>query len=219
MAKKKKISEDEFLSIYMTFVEKNGRHPKNFSSFIKRNETEATSDLGKAKSFKEVDRYIFYRFLENTLALLERSEEYQDFSAQNKLLSFYYTYFELLSANKDYVSVILEQQSNFLTSLGVLKKYKKGFFNYVDSLPIETFELYDKSLNKVQSQLLRSAAWIQYVSLLKFWLSDRSTAYEKTDIFIEKVVNTSFDLINIKPILSVIDLGKFILKEKTTSKK
>ena len=49
---------------------------------------------------------------------------------------------------------------------------------------------------------------------MKFWIDDTSTAFEKTDIFIEKAINTSFDLIDIKPVKSLIDLGKFLVKEK-----
>jgi hypothetical protein len=49
---------------------------------------------------------------------------------------------------------------------------------------------------------------------LKFWLDDTSKSFEKTDIFIEKSINASFDLINISPLKSVVDLGKFLIKEK-----
>jgi hypothetical protein len=49
---------------------------------------------------------------------------------------------------------------------------------------------------------------------LKFWLDDTSPSFEKTDMFIEKSVNTSFDIINIQPLKSFIDFGKFIFKEK-----
>jgi hypothetical protein len=49
---------------------------------------------------------------------------------------------------------------------------------------------------------------------MKFWLDDTSPSFEKTDIFIEKSVNTSFDVLNIQPLKSVIDLGKFLFKEK-----
>ena len=45
-------------------------------------------------------------------------------------------------------------------------------------------------------------------------MDDTSTSFEKTDIFIEKAVNTSFDILNITPLKSLIDFGKFIFKEK-----
>jgi hypothetical protein len=49
---------------------------------------------------------------------------------------------------------------------------------------------------------------------LKFWIDDTSPGFEKTDIFIEKSVNTSFDVLNVAPIRTLIDFGKFIFKEK-----
>ena len=49
---------------------------------------------------------------------------------------------------------------------------------------------------------------------IKFWIDDTSKAFEKTDVFIEKSVNTSFDLIDTTPLKSLIDFGKFIYKEK-----
>jgi hypothetical protein len=49
---------------------------------------------------------------------------------------------------------------------------------------------------------------------LKFWLDDVSPKFEKTDIYIEKSVNLSFELMDTAPIDSLIDLGKFIFKEK-----
>jgi len=49
---------------------------------------------------------------------------------------------------------------------------------------------------------------------MKFWLEDSSPSFEKTDIFIEKSVNTTFDILDIAPLKSVIDLGKFLFKEK-----
>ena len=50
--------------------------------------------------------------------------------------------------------------------------------------------------------------------IMKFWLDDTSPSFEKTDIFIEKSVHAGFDLIDIKPLKSVLDLGKFLFKEK-----
>jgi hypothetical protein len=53
---------------------------------------------------------------------------------------------------------------------------------------------------------------------MKFWLDDSSPAFEKTDIYIEKSIKATFELMNIAPIDSLIDFGKFIYKEKIYSK-
>ena len=49
-------------------------------------------------------------------------------------------------------------------------------------------------------------------------MDDTSSSFEKTDIFIEKSVHASFDIINTTPVKSFIDLGKFLLKEKMNFK-
>ncbi len=45
-------------------------------------------------------------------------------------------------------------------------------------------------------------------------MDDTSASFEKTDVFIEKSVRASFDLIDTTPLKSLVDLGKFLYKEK-----
>ena len=52
---------------------------------------------------KQLKAAVFETFFENTLQLLSKSEDYQNYDARNKLLSFYFTFFELLTANRSYV--------------------------------------------------------------------------------------------------------------------
>ena len=55
---------------------------------------------------------------------------------------------------------------------------------------------------------------MQLLITMRFWMEDASPSFEKTDVFIEKTINTGFDLLDVKPLKSVIDLGKFIFNEK-----
>ena len=72
-----------------------------------------------------------------------------------------------------------------------------------------------ETLDKIQNTTLKETAWLQLSLTMKYWLKDTSPSFEKTDVFIEKSVNTSFDILNTKPIKSIIDLGKFLYKDKT----
>jgi hypothetical protein len=49
-------------------------------------------------------------------------------------------------------------------------------------------------------------------------MEDSSPSFEKTDIYIEKSVKVTFELIAITPIDSLIDFGKFLFKEKIQQK-
>ena len=68
-------------------------------------------------------------------------------------------------------------------------------------------------MKKYSDPVFAEGAWVQFLFVLKFWLNDHSKGFEKTDILIEKSVNTAFDLIDTKPVESLFDLGKFLWKE------
>jgi len=136
------------------------------------------------------------------------------FDSRNKLLSFYYTFFELLTANRSYVVFALDHHKNNLRKLRSFSKLKQRFTMYIKHLDIKTLDVRQDTLEKIQNRTLEESAWLQLLVIMKFWLEDTSPSFEKTDIFIEKAVNTSFDLIDIQPLRSIIDLGKFLFKEK-----
>ena len=74
----------------------------------------------------------------------------------------------------------------------------------------------DKNLKLLQrnERIFSEATWLQTLFLLKFWLDDNSPNFEKTDIAIEKSVNTVFDVFDNTPLERVLDFGKFLFKEK-----
>jgi len=72
-------------------------------------------------------------------------------------------------------------------------------------------------MRKLQNRSLKESAWLQLLITIKFWLDDSSSSFEKTDLFIEKSVRASFDLIDTTPLKSIIDFGKFLYKEKMHS--
>ncbi|MCB0463100.1 MAG: TetR/AcrR family transcriptional regulator [Flavobacteriaceae bacterium] len=214
MAKKKTITSSDMISFYMEHILEHNTQPKSVHSFAKANNFEEAQFYKYFGNFEALEQSIFKAFLDNTHTVLEKSNDYESFDARNKLLSFYYTFFEILTANRSYVFYALEHGKDRLKKLQSLQKLKQGFAHYVDSLEIPLLELKQETLEKVQHKTLKESAWIQLLVTIKFWLEDTSPSFEKTDIFIEKSVNTSFDLIDTKPLKSIIDLGKFLYKEK-----
>ena len=214
MAKKKSIKELDIISYYMDYVLVNNSKPTSVYSFAKANNFEETKFYKYFGSFEAIEKQIFKTFFDNTLKVLNKSEEYQSFDARDKLLSFYFTFFEILTANKSFVEYILLKHKNSIKGLQTLSKLKKCFTNYIDNLDIETLDIKEDRINKIQQSALQESAWLQMLLTMKFWIEDTSASFEKTDIFIEKSVNTSFDVINIVPLKSVIDFGKFLFKEK-----
>lgn len=213
MATKKNISNNDIISWYMEYVLENDQRPSSVFSFAKENNFNESDFYAHFASFEALERGIFKAFFDNTISVLDASEEYQKFDARNKLLTFYFTFFENLTANRSYVTYALEKKKD-LRSLKVLTELRKSFIHYVDHLPIEMIEIKQEQLEKIQQKGLQESAWVQLLITLKFWLDDTSSSFEKTDIFIEKSINTGFDIMDTAPLKSIIDLGKFLFKEK-----
>jgi len=214
MARKKIVKKQDLITMFMEYVLENDHQPKSVFSFAKENNFEEADFYEFFGSFEALEASVFEVFFENTTILLSKSEDYQGFDSRNKLLSFYFTFFELLTANRSYVVYAFNKGKNNLKSLKSLKGFHKHFKKYIDNLEIETIDIKQEQLERIQHKTIQESAWIQLLITMKFWLDDTSKSFEKTDIFIEKSVNTSFDLLNIKPLKSIIDFGKFILKEK-----
>lgn len=215
MAKrKKKLTEIEILTFYMDHVSEHGSQPVSVHAFAKNHNFDKAIFYEFFTSFESLEQDIFKIFFNNTITVLQKSEDYPNFDARNKLLSFYYTFFEILTANRTYVLIALKNHKKSLKSLKKLAKLKEQFEFYINSLEIDSIDFGQEAIEKLQTNALKISAWIQLLTILKFWMEDTSESFEKTDIFIEKSINTSFDLIDTKALKSIIDLGKFIFKEK-----
>ena len=214
MAKKKNISKDDIISYYMDFVLENNENPKSVFMFSKLNNFEEAKFYEYFSSFEAIEKSVFEAFFSNSIVALNKSDDYQNFDARNKLLSFYFTFFENLTANRSYVTHVLHKYKNNLKGLKILSDLKRHFTSYISELEIELIDIKQDKIEKIQQSALKESAWLQLLISIKFWLDDTSPSFEKTDIFIEKSVNTTFDILNIAPLKSVLDLGKFLFKEK-----
>ena len=214
MARKKKISKQDIFSFYMDFYLENGEAPKSVYQLSKAYNFDESHFYQFFGNLSGIEKSIFKSFFEQTIELLDKSEEYATFDSRNKLLSLYYTLFEILTANRSFVLNVLERDKTSPRFLKTVSYFKPEFLQYIQALDIEKLDFKGAQIEKMVGKSLDESLWIQMVICLKFWMDDDSASLEKTDIFIEKSINTGFDLINVQPLKSIIDLGKFLFHEK-----
>ncbi|APY12665.1 heat-shock protein [Seonamhaeicola sp. S2-3] len=214
MSDKKRISKQDIIKQFMNYVLEHNANPNSVYTFAKLNGFNEAEFYKYFASFEAIEKDIFETFSTNTIKVLNSSEDYNAFDARNKLLSFYYTFFENLTANRSYIKLILNKHKNSFKGLKTLSGLKQHYTNYVGELDIQTLDVKQEQLEKLQDSALKESAWIQLLITIKFWLEDTSVSFEKTDVFIEKSVNTTFDVLDVAPLKSVIDLGKFLFKEQ-----
>jgi hypothetical protein len=136
------------------------------------------------------------------------------YSNQEKMLTFFYTFFELLTLNRSYVLFTLKEHKNMMKNLSQLKGLRKDIKHFAATLIRENNE--DKKLKilKQSVTIFSEGAWLQTLFLIKYWMDDNSAGFENTDIAIEKSVRAIFDVFDTQPLESVLDFGKFLWKEK-----
>jgi len=213
-SKKKLIDDNAIISKYMDDVLEKNEEPKNVFSFCKEHKIDETEFYTFFGSIDALKQEIWVKFFENALITIQGEEAFLTYSEKNKLLTLYYTLFEILTLNRSYVLFSLKENKERLNNLKGLKLFRNHFKDFIVTImETENSEMKEK-LAKVTKPIFSEGAWIQFLFLLKFWMDDTSKSFEKTDILIEKSVNTVVDLLDTKPLESLFDLGKFLWKEK-----
>jgi hypothetical protein len=213
-SKKKAIDDNSIISIYMDYVLDKNEEPKNVFSFCKEhkiNETEFYTFFGSIEALKQE---IWVKFFENAIKTIEGEEAFESYSDKNKLLTLYFTLFEILTLNRSYVLFSLKENKEGLKNLQNLKQFRSHFKDFIVTIIDDNENMVSDKISKVTKPVFAEGAWIQFLFLLKFWMDDTSKSFEKTDVLIEKSVNTVVDLLDTKPLESLFDLGKFLWKEK-----
>lgn len=214
MAKKTKINKENLVALFMDAVLDHNEVPQSVYSFAKMNHFEESEFYRFFGSFEALEAAIYELFFEKTMKTLDKSKEYKDYDAMNQLLSFYFTFFGNLTANRSYVSKSLQMEMGGLNQMKKLKTLRKKFLNFIDELDLGVIDIKNKRIDDIKDTVVNESYWIQMLVTLKFWLDDDSADFEKTDLFIEKSIAASFELANTKPLKSVVDFGKFLFKEK-----
>lgn len=212
--KQENLTNEGLINLYMNHVLENGATPVTVYKFCKNNNIKEDEFYNFYGSFEALVKGVWKRFFEHTLELMQKSSDYKIYSIREKLLTFYYTFFEILNVNRSYSLFALQQSNSPLKKLKQLSGLRRKVKAFAKDLARE--ENSDKqAMNLKKSETIFSeAVWLQLLFLLKFWKNDNSPGFESTDVAIEKSVNTLFDLFDTTPLERVFDLGKFLWKEK-----
>lgn len=212
-AKKILIDDNVIISKYMDSVLQHNAEPKSVFLFCKDNKINETEFYTFYGSLDAVRQDIWVKFFENATATIQKEEAFSTYSNKNKLLTLYFTLFEILTLNRSYVMYSLKDNEKGLQNLKDLKNFRKDFKHFIVTIIESDGKRINEKITKVAKPVFSEGAWIQFLFLLKFWINDTSKGFEKTDILIEKSVNTVVDLLDTKPLESLLDLGKFLWKE------
>ena len=206
---------------YTEYVLENGKQPTSVFQFAKKLKIAEADFYTQYTSFDAIDADIWLTFFNDAKATVEADETYQGYSVREKLLAFYYTWIELLKAQRSFVVYSYGRMGLGARGMGrrnqqtlILNPFKDVFFDYARDLLAEGRESKEVEPRPFVTDRYPNALWAQTLYLLDFWVRDVSKNFEKTDSAIEKSVNTAFDLIGRSPLDTLFDFAKFMYQNK-----
>lgn len=213
MKKKTPLSHEYIMLQYSDYLLNHGERPKNVFLFAKENKFEEKEFYHYFAGFEQLENEMLKHFFEKSLELVESGT--QCVSAKEKLLNVYFVFFENLTMNRSVVLQIVGETK--WQHLKVLDGLRIRFSAFVNSLAFPEPEIMKNAGQRMQEMNEKSRLgllWLHLLSVLEFWKSDTSPDFEKTDLFIEKTIDTGFELLENEPLRKLVDLGKFLWKEK-----
>lgn len=213
MSQKEEKEKLAIITSFMAYTLENDQYPKSVFKFCKEKKLEEKNFYKFFGSSDGVKQTIWESFYDNVMSLLEKDENFEMAKPKEKLLSFYYTFFEVLLLNRSYVLFALSGGGTVMSHLGQLSSLRMMFKAFTTEL-IEDGNVDKPSYLQHPPKIFSEAAWVQLSFLIKFWIEDSSADFEKTDQAIEKSVQTAFDVFDNTPLSTLVDFGKFLWKEK-----
>ncbi len=223
MAAKKKaaeqfvLDEDYIIDHYMQYVLANNKIPGNVFQFCQEHNIAEPDFYSFYSSFKAIRMEIWVKFFDNALLTIAKEPEYFAYSRKDKLLTLYFTLFEIFTLNRTYIYYSLKDNGRGIKNTQDLTRLRERFKDHaIHNLKPDLLSKMQKA-SKIGGSAFGESVWIQFLFILKFWIDDTSPSFEKTDIMIEKSVNTADTLFDSAPLEKLFDLGKFLWKERKTA--
>lgn len=165
-------------------------------------------------SFDAIENEVFQEMMTATLKSVQGDTQYAEFSAREKLLTFYYAHIEVLVKQRSLVAMKWPELKRRPTTPDWLKGYKEAFLSYARTIVGDAIEGEEIKERRYISDKYDKAFWLQLMFVIDYWIKDTSADFENTDAAIEKAVNLSFQLLSDSTLDSIVDFAKFLWQSK-----
>lgn len=199
---------------YVLYQLRHGEPPVTVFAFCESLHIDEADFYKYFNSFRALEASIWVRFLEMALQPVLQDSEYETFTAQEKVLSFYYTIVEIFKQNRSFVLLKLSDLSGTDVRPKTLEQFRVRFFNWIDEVLQSGIEKEELAFRPMLSERYNEAVWVQFLYIIRVWINDESTDFEITDAAIEKSSALLFELMKKGAVDLLIDFLKFAYQNK-----
>lgn len=162
----------------------------------------------------DIQREIWVDYLKETLETVEKSPEFAEYLVREKMLAFYFTFFELVGEDREFLKLFKEKLGIWNYNPEFLETFKPAFLEFVEMLIAEGSGNEEIAERMVLGNQYAGWHWPQLLYLVNQWLNDETDAFAHTDQAIEKSVNLGFDIMGRNLFDSALDFLKFVVVRK-----
>lgn len=214
MEKENLITEEKIFELYGDYLLNHGERPTNIYRFAKDNSFEEKDFYTHFSNFEQIEKLMLVNLFDKSVELASEVNNSDEVTSKEKLLNVYFIFFENMTMNRSLVLMILG--NDHLYAAKVVNQLKETHRDFIKTLDFNDWEIIEKSKDNIKNfheKAREEALWLHLVSAIDFWKKDTSPSFEKTDMYIEKTIDTGFELMDNEPLRKVLDLGKFLFKE------
>lgn len=204
---------ESIVSAYIEHLLTKGSKPVSVYELSHQLKIEEQEFYAHFSSFESLEKQIWADFVLSTLHALKASAEYDSYPIREKLLAFYFTFVEVLGKHRSFILVNSKSAPEMLRN-NTLSKAREVFMEYAATLIAEGVESGEIVKRMFVVDQYPEALWLQLLFVLRFWIKDESAGFENTDAAIEKAVKVSFDLMGPGALDSILDLARFMFRNK-----
>ncbi len=206
------MEKNQIIQRYIETVLEHGEPPGSVYRFAKDLDISEREFFGQFASFEALEAGIWRDLTRATIEAISSGEEWTDFSAHHRLLTFYYAYFEKVLDHRSFFLVRFPRPSRqpLQTPPSQLRLMHDEFCDFARRIIATGVDRGELPCRGKVAHTYPGAMFLHFLSAIDFNLRDDSQGFERTDAYIEKSVKLGFDLIGTSALDSAVDLVRFL---------
>lgn len=214
--RKKDISKADIISGFMEYSLAEDQSVYNTYKFTKHLNIEEGDIYKHFGSLQQIERSVWDELLRSAIDTVNADEQTQSMPPYDRVLALLYTVFENFTLNRTFLLESLNRHKGLVARQDLWKVMRGTFATFIaEAFQKEEMSVVEsETLEKVRKKGQKEGAWAHFIFLIDYWSKDESPGFEKTDIAIEKSIKATRDLLDVTPVRSLMDFGKFLFQDK-----
>jgi Tetracyclin repressor-like, C-terminal domain len=150
----------------------------------------------------DVGRRIWAGMAQEVIDSLNNSEEAKEYTALNKILAYYFTYFEVALAERSFIEATAHNQA-------LVRTYRDKFKEWLGDVIQEGIAMEEIVERLTLGSYYPNMLWQLHLRLLNYWLHDTSEHFVETEKAIEIYSKLPLELMQHNLLDSVLETVKF----------